>query len=202
MSKDDSKPNNSAFKKVGRFLNIVDKTILKIEEFILSSAVIVIFIMVCGNVLSRQLFGPSISFHSEVAKFAIVIATFMGISYAARKGRHISMSAIYDTVPFVIRKAMAIIIPLGTSVALFFLAYISYDFVNGVYESGRTTTALQLPIYLMYMFVPLGFIMGGIQYIRNVFVNLVNKEVYIGTDALDYNDLKPEERKVDENLQL
>lgn len=197
-----NKKSSNIFNKLGRVLTRIDRAVLKIEEFILSSAVLVIFIMVCGNVLSRQLFGPSIYFHSEIAKFAIVIATFMGISYAARKGRHISMSAIYDTVPFAVRKVMAIIIPLGTSLALFCLAYISYIYVVGVYESGRTTTSLQVPIYLMYMFVPLGFVLGGIQYIRNMFVNLVNKEVYIGTDALDYNDLEQKNQHVEESMHL
>ncbi len=202
MDTEESSHKNRWFKMIGRFLTKVDHIILKTEEFILSSAVIVIFIMVCGNVISRELFGPSIYFHSEVARFAIVIATFMGISYAARKGRHISMSAFYDALPFRARKVMSIIIPLGTSIALFFLAYYSFEYVKYIYETGATTTALQVPIFLLYMFVPLGFVMGGIQYVRNVIINLVKKEVYIGTDALDYNDLQLEERKADENIQM
>ncbi|GEL78400.1 TRAP transporter small permease [Tenuibacillus multivorans] len=193
---------NSQSNFLVKALNAIDRAILKIEEFILSASVIIIALMVCSNVISRELFGPSIVFHAEIAKFAIIISTFMGISYAARKGRHISMSAVYDTVPWFLRKAMAIIIPLGTSLALFALAYVSYNYVNGIYETGKTTTVLEVPLYLMYMFVPLGFLMGGIQYLRNLYVNIVNKEVYIGTDALDYNDIKPEDRDADEQMQV
>lgn len=185
-----------------KFLDKLDKSILKIEEFILSASIIVIALMVCANVISRQLFGPSILFHAEVAKFAVVGSTFMGISYAARKGRHISMSAIYDIVPWRLRKAMAIIIPLFTSIILFALAYISIDYVNGVYERGTTTTNLGIPLYIMYLFIPLGFIMGGIQYLRNLIINIVKKEVYIGTDALDYNDIKPEDRDMEDEIHV
>nr|WP_231710777.1 TRAP transporter small permease [Gracilibacillus suaedae] len=181
---------------------MLDKCILKIEEFILGGSIIVIALMICMNVISRQFFGPSIGFHSEVAKFAVVISTFMGISYAARKGRHISMSAIYDTVPWRIRKAMAILIPLVTALILFALTYVSFEYVVNEYERGTTTAYLGMPTYIMYLFIPLGFFMGGIQFVRNLIVNIVNKEVYIGTDALDYNDIKPEDRHIDDQMQV
>ncbi|GAA0467030.1 TRAP transporter small permease [Alkalibacillus silvisoli] len=200
--KDHSFWKNPVVRGIGKALRFIDKAFLKLEEFILSGAVIVIAVMIAGNVISRELFGPSIWFHSEVALFAVVIATFMGISYAARKGRHISMSAIYDTVPWKVRKTMAIVIPAITAVILLYLSYVSYNYVLSVYESGRTTTSLQVPQWWMYMFIPLGFLTGGIQFLRNMIVNLVNKEVYIGTDAKDYNDLEPEKRDLDDNLQV
>ena len=185
-----------------KFFRWLDKAVLRIEEFILSASIIVIAVMVCANVISRQFFGPSILFHAEIAKFAVVVSTFMGISYAARKGRHISMSALYDLVPKKLRKGMAILIPLVTSIVLFTLAYISFDYVSGEYGRGTTTTNLGIPTYLMYMFIPIGFIMGGIQYVRNFLVNIMNKEVYIGTDALDYNDVKPEDRNIEDEVQI
>lgn len=185
-----------------KFFKWLDKAVLRIEEFILSASIIVIALMVCANVISREIFGPSILFHSEIAKFAVVISTFMGISYAARKGRHISMSALYDVVPKKLRKGMAILIPFVTAIVLFFLAYVSFEYVSGEYTRGTTTTNLGIPTYWMYLFIPLGFIMGGIQYIRNFLINVMNKEVYIGTDALDYNDVKPEDRDIDDEIHI
>ncbi|MET3684197.1 TRAP-type C4-dicarboxylate transport system permease small subunit [Alkalibacillus flavidus] len=200
--KDQSFWQNPVFKAIGKFLKAIDYAFLKLEEFVLSTAIIIIAVMIGGNVISREFFGPSIWFHAEVSQFAVVIATFMGISYAARKGRHISMSAIYDTVPWKVRKAMAIFIPAVTSGILFYLSYVSYEYVLTVVESGRTTTSLQVPQWWLYMFIPIGFLTGGIQFLRNLIVNLVNKEVYIGSDAKDYNDIKPEEREEDESMQL
>ncbi|WP_051189179.1 TRAP transporter small permease [Halalkalibacillus halophilus] len=193
--------SNPFFQTVGKIIRAIDKGLLKLEEFILSAAVIVIAVMIAGNVISREIFGPSIWFHAEVSRFAVVIATFMGISYAARKGRHISMSAIYDTVPFKVRKVMAIFIPALTAVALFYLSYVSFIYVQSVFETGRTTTSLEVPLWWMYMFIPLGFFTGAIQFLRNMIVNLTNEEVYIGTDVKDYNDIEPEKRELDDNLQ-
>ncbi|GEN44330.1 TRAP transporter small permease [Alkalibacillus haloalkaliphilus] len=200
--KDHSFWKSPFFSRIGKALRIIDQGFLKLEEIILSGAVIVIAVMIAGNVLSRELFGPSIWFHSEVSLFAVVIATFMGISYAARKGRHISMSAIYDTVPWKVRKTMAIFIPAVTAITLFYLSYVSFNYTLTVFDSGRTTTALEVQQGYLYMFIPIGFFTGAIQFTRNTIVNLVNKEVYIGTDAKDYNDLEPEKRELDDNLQV
>jgi C4-dicarboxylate transporter, DctQ subunit len=45
------------------------------------------------------------SFSEELNSILIILITFAGISYAARHGRHIRMSAIYDALPPKGRKA-------------------------------------------------------------------------------------------------
>ncbi|WP_407269190.1 TRAP transporter small permease [Radiobacillus sp. PE A8.2] len=171
-------------------LDIVDKAVMKLEEFILSFSVILISIMIIGNVIAREIFGSNIFiFHLEVSKFAIVIATFMGIAYVARKGRHISMSAFYDFAPFKGRKIMMIAINFITAIAMFFLAYHSYLYVLSEAKYGAVTSNLQVPVWVMVMFIPLGFLMAGIQYLRNTWINIrVKDKVYLGIDAVDYND--------------
>lgn len=180
-----------------KIIKAIDNFFLKLEEIILSYSVILIAIMVVGNVLSRAITGSSWVFSAEISLFAVIIATFMGISYAARKGRHISMSAFYDLAPYPVRKALAIIIPLVTAIVLFVVAYYSYLYVLSVHESGTVTAALQLPATYMLVFIPIGLVLGGVQYLRNVWVNITNKEVYLGTDVKDYNDEDEEERKKD-----
>ncbi|MGP4059250.1 TRAP transporter small permease [Halobacillus sp. H74] len=172
-----------------KFLKVVDKIILKIEEFILSYAVIIIALMVVGKALSRAIFSYTPPFADEVSQIAIVVATFMGISYAARKGRHISMSAFYDLAPFKVRKALMIFIPFVTAVILFVLTYYSAFYVLDIYESGRVTSALEMPSYFLYIFIPIGFLLGGIQFLRNMWINIKERDaIYLGTDAKDYND--------------
>lgn len=175
-------------------LKLLDNMIVKIEEFILSYAVIIIAVMVVGKALSRALFSYTPPFADEVSQIAIVVATFMGISYAARKGRHISMSAFYDLAPFKLRKALAIFIPLVTAVILFVLTYYSVLYVQNVYQDGTVTSALQMPKYYLYLFIPVGFFLGGVQFLRNMWINIRDREtVYLGTDAKDYNDTDEKE---------
>lgn len=176
-----------------KVIQTLDGFLLKIEEFILSYSIILIAIMVCGNVLNRAIFGSSWMFASEISKFAVMMATFMGIGYAARKGRHISMSAFFDLAPYKIKKALAIFIPAVTAIVLFVLTYYSYVYLMVQYESGRVTSALQVPVYIMILFVPIGLFLGGMQYLRNMWINIKEKEVYLGTEQMEYDHQDSEE---------
>ncbi len=175
---------------------------MKLEEFILSFAIILISIMIVGNVIAREVFNSgAFYFAYEVSKFAIVIATFMGIAYAARKGRHISMSAFYDFAPFKVRKIMMITINFITAIIMFLMAYYSYSFVMFEYNTGAITTSLELPRYLMAVFIPIGFLTAGIQFLRNTYVNFTAKakdKVYLGIDAVDYNDEEKKDVKLED----
>lgn len=170
-----------------KVIRTLDRWLMKTEELILSYSVILIAIMVVGNVLSRAITGSSWSFAQEVSRFAITVATFMGISYAARKGRHISMSAFFDLAPYPIRKSLSIIIPALTAIVLFTLSVFAFDYFMSLYESGRVTTAMQVPAYFLALFVPVGFVFGGIQFLRNMWVNIKEKEVYLAQDKKDYS---------------
>ncbi|WP_062047516.1 TRAP transporter small permease [Bacillus sp. JCM 19034] len=169
------------------FLKKLDQGLVKAEEWILSYSIILIVIMIVGNTISREVFGSSWSFYMEVSRFAVTVATFMGISYAARKGRHISMTAFYDLAPFPIRKTLAILIPFVTAIVLFTLAFFGYQYFMTMVDSGQVTTALRVPVYFFAVIVPIGLFFGGIQYLRNMWVNIREKDVYLAEDRKDYS---------------
>ncbi|RSL31968.1 TRAP transporter small permease [Salibacterium salarium] len=167
-----------------KLLKLLDKGLSKVEEFILSASILMITVMVAGNAISRNFFNNSWSFAEELSELSLYVATFMGISYVARKGRHITMSALFDNVPFVFRKTLATIIPLVTAIILFTLAYFSFEYVQST--SGRVTSALRIPYYWMNIWAPVGFILGGLQFLRNFWVNVRNKDVYLAAERKDY----------------
>lgn len=169
---------------VMKLLKTLDYGLSKLEEFILSASILMITVMVAGNALSRNFFNNSWAFAEELSELSLYVATFMGIGYVARKGRHITMSAVIDNVPFAFRKTLATIIPLITAIILFTLAYFSYEYVQST--SGRVTSALRIPYYWMNIWAPIGFVLGGLQFLRNFYVNVRNKEVYLAEERKDY----------------
>jgi C4-dicarboxylate transporter DctQ subunit len=165
----------------------LDHLLMKVEEFVLSYSIIIIAVMVVGNVISRSTLGSSWAFTDEISKFAVILATFLGIGYAARKGRHINMSAFFDLAPFKIRKALAIFIPAVTAIILFVLTYYACVYVIEVYNKGRVTSALQIPVWIMILSVPIGLFLGGIQFVRNAWINIKEKDVYLAAEQKDYS---------------
>jgi C4-dicarboxylate transporter DctQ subunit len=171
-----------------RILAAVDNTIARFEAFVLAFGVLLMAANSIANVIGRFVFARSLYFSEELNQFLIVLVTFVGLGYAARKGRHIRMSAVYDQLSDRQRKAMMILIAGVTAAVMFVLAYYSYVYVARVATLGKVTPSLQVPLYLTYFWVPLGFIITGIQYIMTVVKNLQSDDIYISYEQIDTYD--------------
>lgn len=168
-----------------RILAAIDNGIARFEAFVLAFGVLLMAANSIANVVGRFVFAQSIYFTEELNQFLIVLVTFVGLGYAARKGRHIRMSAVYDQLSDRQRKAMMILIAAVTAAVMFVLAYYSYVYVARVAKLGKVTPSLQVPLYLTYFWVPLGFIITGIQYIMTVVKNLQSDDIYISYEQID-----------------
>jgi C4-dicarboxylate transporter, DctQ subunit len=171
-----------------RILAAVDNGMARFEAFVLAFGVLLMAANSIANVVGRFVFAQSLYFSEELNQFLIVLVTFVGLGYAARKGRHIRMSAVYDQLSDRQRKAVMILIAAVTAMVMFVLAYYSYVYVARVAKLGKVTPSLQVPLYLTYFWVPLGFIITGIQYILTVVKNLQSDDVYISYEQVDTYD--------------
>jgi TRAP-type C4-dicarboxylate transport system permease small subunit len=175
------------------FLGTIDEWIARIEAVMLAGGVILMAVNTCVNVIARFVFGEGLFFSGEINRILIILITFAGIGYAARHGRHIRMSAVYDAFPTKGRKVLMIFIALFTSVVMFFLCYHSYGYIETLYGRGRILPALGLPIWWIYVWVPVGFAITGIQYFLTAIKNLTSKDVYLSTGVVDgYADTETE----------
>lgn len=174
-------------------LRFIDTWASRIESFILAGGVLLMAINTCSNVVGRFVFAQSLFFSEEVNRILIVLITFAGISYAARQGRHIRMSAIYDALPFMGRKILMTVICLVTSVTMFLLFYFSLVYITSVYESGRVLSSLQIGVFWVYVWVPVGLFFTGVQYALTTVKNITSNDVYLSTRVLDgYEDTEVE----------
>nr|WP_205601014.1 TRAP transporter small permease [Halomonas socia] len=174
-------------------LGVVDTWISKIEAMILAVGVILMAINTVANVIGRFVFGESLHFSEEINRILIVMITFAGIGYAARHGRHIRMSAIYDALPTGGRRWLMIFICLFTALVMFTLCYYSIGYIQTTYSRGRVLPSLSIPVWIMYLWVPVGFTITGIQYLLTAFKNLTSRDVYLSTHVVDgYKDTETE----------
>jgi TRAP-type C4-dicarboxylate transport system permease small subunit len=176
------------FSGVLKPLALLDDVISRFEAVVLGVGVLVMATVSVANVIGRFAFGHSLFFVEELNQFLIVLITFVGIGYAARKGRHIRMSAIYDSLPDRWRKALMVAIALITAAAMFVLAYYAYIYVDKVAATGRVAPSLRVPIYLTLLWVPVGFAITGIQYLLTAVVNLLRRDVYLSVAVVDSFD--------------
>ena len=166
-------------------VDFIDRQIGKLEGVLLAVGVIAMTVNTIAGVVSRFVFNSAITVTDELNVIFIVLVTFAGLSYAARYGRHIRMSALYDLLPAKARKALMLVITTVTSACMFFLAYYSCYYISEVHASGRILPALGLPIFYIYLWAPLGFVMAGLQYAFTAVKNLAEKDVYLSTYLKD-----------------
>lgn len=159
--------------------------IQRIEEIILGFAIIAIAALTIVNVFARAIFNFSLASTEELSQFLIILVTFVGLSYAASKGRHIRMTALYDQMGQRTRKVIMMFIAASTSCLAFFLAYHAIQYVLIVRTLGSVSPVLQVPLYLVYMITPAGLILAGIQYSLTVVQNFRQQEVFMSYDTKD-----------------
>ncbi len=189
----DDEPTGEYVSTLPGFLGTIDILISKIEAVMLAVGVLLMAANTIANVVGRFVFQNSIFFSEELNRILIILITFAGISYAARHGRHIRMSAIYDTMPPKARKLMMIVITLVTAVFMFGLAYYAYTYILTQAGRGRVLPSLQIPVWITLVWVPVGFFMTGVQYLLTAIKNIIDKDIYLSTAVLEgYDDTEKE----------
>lgn len=157
---------------------VLDSFTEKLEKLILGSTVLFIAGMLVVHVLARQLFGSGVTGQVELTQMSIVIMTFAGLGYAVRRARHICMSAFYDQLKGWPRKALLITICLATGALMFYFCWHASEYVSSIQSRGRSSSALQIPLWIPYLIVPIGFALAGIQYWLTALRNMISADIY------------------------
>jgi TRAP-type C4-dicarboxylate transport system permease small subunit len=173
-------------------VNGIDNGIAALERVIMASGVILMAVNTITNVISRFVFNHSIIFAEELNSIFILLVTFAGIGYAARHGRHIRMSAIADALPERARKALMIVITAVTAALMFLLAWYAVQYILSMQSKGRVYPALGIPVYVSYLWVPVGLFVTGVQYALTCVKNIQEPEIYLSTDLREADALELE----------
>ncbi|MEL0169995.1 MAG: TRAP transporter small permease [Pseudomonadaceae bacterium] len=161
-----------------RLLEAVDRFTEWLEKSVLGLSVLFLAGLLIIHVLGRQLFGQGVTGQVELTQMTLVIMTFAGVGYAVRHARHISMSAFSDQLSGTPRKALLIVISVGTGALMFYLAWYAAQYVATIADRGRTSSALQIPLWIPYLAAPAGLALAGIQFWLTAIRNLTSHETY------------------------
>lgn len=169
-------------------LGVVDTLIARVEAVFLAAGVLLMAANTIANVVGRFVFQSSIYFSEELNQVLIILITFAGLSYAARQGRHIRMSAIYDTMSPKLRKTLMVVIAVVTAVFMFGLAWYALQYILTLASRGRILPALGIPQWIIYVWAPVGFLMTGLQYALTAVKNVLDRDIYLSTNVLEGYD--------------
>ncbi|TWC39470.1 TRAP-type C4-dicarboxylate transport system permease small subunit [Pseudomonas sp. SJZ079] len=155
------------------WLRKLDWALEKLEAWILASSILAMALNSVSNVFGRYLFNQSLYFSEELNQFLIIFVTFVGCSYAARQSRHVSMSAFIEHLTGKPAAVTLLLINLLTAALMLWLAWAAVGYVQSAARIGRSSSALQVPLHYIYLLIPLGLGMSGLQFLRHAFTQLL-----------------------------
>ena len=160
-----------------KILNILDKYY---EQSLICIIFSMMVIIIATQVFTRYVLGFTYSWSEELARMCFVWITLLGFSLAAKQRQHLRVVAFITFLPKNIRRIIEIIGVVTTLVIAFALTQkIIYIMQVQIYR-GQLTAAMRIPVWIMYLAGPFGFIGMIIRVIQCQLIPLLrNEEIFI-----------------------
>lgn len=91
-------------------------------------------------------------------------ATFIGASLAVKRGAHLSVTALVNTLPEAPREIVALVIGLLCAVLCLYFSYNGLEVSMMEADSGETLPVSGLPTYISSMAIPIGFLLMAVRF--------------------------------------
>ena len=124
------------------------------------------------QVIMRYLVGQALPWPEELSRYCYIWITFLSIGLTIRTGSYFRVTAIIDLLPEKLHKVMEI----------FFgaCAYVSIDIIATVYNSTQSSPAMRIPMYFVYLVLPVGMFISVFRTIQMLYLNI--RAVITGND--------------------
>lgn len=167
-------------------MGIVSRVLLRLEEWLLATSVLAIAALSSINIVCRSFLGFSLAATEELTQFCMFLLCFVGLSYAAARGRHIRMTAVYDLASAEVQRWWMAGIASVTTGLLAILTWYAAQYVLTVYQLGGIYPATRAPFWCVYAIVPLGLGLTTLQYAATVWRNLRGHRPYLSALVPDH----------------
>ena len=162
-----------------RFFRWFDHLFQKLERNFLAWTIIFSSLLLFVNVVMRYVFLLPIYWAEELSRYLMVWMIFIGASQTTLYGGHIAV----DIVPRLLSKRanaiLAIIINLLCILFALVLIYFSFKQVMRVKAAQQISPALEMPMWIAYLSIPLGTALMLIRYLQQIILRLQGKSVEV-----------------------
>ncbi|MBR7890317.1 TRAP transporter small permease [Marinomonas sp. A79] len=169
------------------------KCLLKIFdnlESYLCRALLVAFVTILFlQILSRELFGHSITWSEELSVYMFVWFVFLGASYAAKLSAHNRVTFHYKWMPQKVSTALELLSDLSWIGFNSYFIYLSYDFVFNRMNLFWKSQTLGIPMKYIYLILPIAFTLMTLRIIQVNYIKYVKGVEIIDPEAKEMNEL-------------
>ncbi len=121
-------------------------------------SVIVLWAVICRFILKIPF-----SWGEESARYLMIYGIFIGISIAVRTRAHLGVEAFMNMMPARFQKSIDIFSNTLCVIIYIVLFYLSVQLTMQLYGRGQTSAAMQIPMWLAYLAMPIGLFLSSIR---------------------------------------
>jgi TRAP-type C4-dicarboxylate transport system permease small subunit len=127
-----------------------------ILEYLALVCMAVMTVLIVAQVILRYVFNNPLTWSEELARIVFIYMTFMGIGAAYGRRRHMFVDSIVVLFPMKIQKAIQWSVVGVASVFFLVVMVVTIRMIGDLFRSELNTPALEIPMGLVYLIIPLG----------------------------------------------
>ncbi len=131
---------------------------------------IIIFI----QVVMRYVFGNSLTWSEEMARYLFVWLVYFSVAYTARREAHIRIDAAINLYPKKLRPYVEIFSEIIVLIFAVFIAVTSVTVFQKISASGQISPALHVPMQFVYCAPLVGFALTAIRQVQCIVRRIKN----------------------------
>ena len=167
------------------------------EEAIIIFLLAVISIVELMQVICRNVPGiPALSWAEEMARYAWIVTVFISLPFTIRTSTTLRVTALVEAFPWKLTNIMNNIVDIVTAIVLGIMAWTTITVIGQVQLGGSVSPAMQIPMWLLYVVIFIGFAGGALRaiqmcviHIKNINVKPVNSVEAAAADELSAADI-------------
>jgi len=152
----------------GRIVSVFDKAMTFFENWTLFLCVMVGLISLLANVILRYGFNYSLAWSEELIREIIMYTTFIGCSAAIKRRNMIVIDVLPQSIPR-LKKPLAFFSHLATMIFAVLITYLGVQMAVQQHATFQTTVILKIPMYLLYVMLPLMGVLMGLRTVQAVY---------------------------------
>ena len=154
---------------------VLNKVLTYFENTLIVTGLLSVTFVLFINVVLRYVFKAGLVWAEEYARYAIIWIVMAGSGAAVRENIHMSITAIIDvtkgkTLHFIINMFVLVV---ATSFSLF-LIYAGIRLTSSMITNNQVSPALEIPLWWIYVSIPIGGLLMTIRYIQSFFKQLAD----------------------------
>lgn len=156
-----------------KLLNFLDA----LTEAISDIAIIALIIIAALQIFFRYVVGHALSWTEEISLMLFLWLAYFGMVMAMRREAHLRVDAFVMALPKRVQHWLHLIILLGAVVCCAFIAWVSFETILKIMSRGQSAISVNLPIWVVWLAIPISFVLSAIQALRHFYNAFTGKEL-------------------------